>query len=989
MLHIRTTPCFLLTVLILTILIGLVFAGSGLCSAGQLDPSFGTGGKLDVDFQGATYDDGFRVLSLSDGRSLVLFTLYGGGYSDTAVLRMNADGTLDTMLARMDAFYGTAFALQSDGKIVIAGSGPDATGTDDFVVVRLLADGSADPSFGINGKARTDLGGYDEARAVSIQTDGKIVAAGYSGGAGYDLGLVRYDANGNLDPSFGGGDGIVVTDFAGRYDFAQAMALQSDGKIVAAGYSYISNADFLIARYNADGTLDTSFNGTGYVFLDTGSTNDRAAAVAVQPDGRVVVAGTNNTGNYNYVVARYNSNGALDGTFGSGGTAIIDFGNHETTNDMVLQPDGKILLAGMRYTNNQDCTIVRLNGDGSLDTGFGTGGTTVTAVNSDNDQALGLALQGDGRILVAGDASFSGDRDVLLLRYLADGTLDTGFDGDGMTTMAFQGSTDNWLTDMVMQRDGKVVAVGSLGEAADNARLTLVRFNAAGLLDPTFGTAGKVTTDSTGYADAVGLQTDGKIVVAGTTTGANFFVARYDIHGNLDASFGGSGIVTTDLGGYDIAQTLALQPDGKIVVGGYSNSSLFALVRYNPDGALDASFGSGGIVVTDLGAAGGGQFVSIAVLNNGKIVAAGYANGGATVDFLVARFDPNGSLDTGFGTSGGFTTTDFLGDYDEAYAMAVQPDGKILVGGEIYDPGTAVSDFGLVRYNPDGSLDSSFGSGGTATADLGGAGYYDWINAVAVSPDGKIVAAGAADNGTYYNLAVARWNPDGTLDTSFDGDGMVTSDFGNYEEADALLIGPDGKIWAGGYSTSLSTSTDLSVVRYMGSDDLLSDDFEDGVLDWTIKKGNWVEQAGELTVGMSNKSLAFAPTPWSPSGASSCSNCSIEIDVQTDGGPYSKVFLEGWYQNGANKVDLILNEPADKWILKQHSGGTTVAAAKVSRPIVPGASYHVEITFDGSVFRVFVDGDQIIGMNAGGPAAGNLALKVKNTSAAFRQVRIF
>ncbi len=345
-----------------------------------------------------------------------------------------------------------------------------------------------------------------------------------------------------------------------------------------------------------------------------------------------------------------------------------------------------------------------------------------------------------------------------------------------------------------------------------------------GSLDPSFGHGGRVTTnfhlnpDGTPSFDllyVLVLQPDGKIV-AGGEVGAEVFgdlhdfaLARYHPDGSLDRRFGDGGKVTTDFkdNGFDLLYALALQPDGKLVgggrtspVGGSTGGNFdFALARYHPDGSLDASFGSGGKVTTDF-AAQDDAVRGLAIQPDGKIVAAGRARVNNSTDFALARYLPDGALDSTFG-SGGKVTTSFDTGYERALTMALQPDGKIIVAGSVYidDPNVVSPDFGLIRYQPDGHLDSSFGSSGKVTTDFGG---FDQIRALLVQSDGKIIAAGAAEliSGD-LDFGLARYHPDGTLDPTFGNQGKVNTDFGGLERIYALLLQVDGKIVAGGMTT--------------------------------------------------------------------------------------------------------------------------------------------------------------------------------------------
>jgi uncharacterized delta-60 repeat protein len=264
------------------------------------------------------------------------------------------------------------------------------------------------------------------------------------------------------------------------------------------------------------------------------------------------------------------------------------------------------------------------------------------------------------------------------------------------------------------------------------------------------------------FANAVAVQPDGKILAAGATfvggVGNEWALARYNGDGSLDASFGTGGLVITDIAPEII--DLALQPDGKIVAGGRGSGN-FALARYNPDGSLDTSFGTGGKVATDWG--GDDAIFSVALQPDGKIVAAGDSLS-STADFVLARYSLDGSLDSSFGT-GGKVITDFGGVGGRANAVVLQPDGKIVAAGisvHAANPAT----FALARYNVDGSLDSSFGIGGKVTTSFGGA-FGDVANALVLQPDGKIVAAGT-DEATSWDFALARYEGTAVIRVAID-----------------------------------------------------------------------------------------------------------------------------------------------------------------------------------------------------------------------------
>uniref|UniRef100_Q3ARU1 SbsA Ig-like domain-containing protein n=1 Tax=Chlorobium chlorochromatii (strain CaD3) TaxID=340177 RepID=Q3ARU1_CHLCH len=389
----------------------------------------------------------------------------------------------------------------------------------------------------------------------------------------------------------------------------------------------------------------------------------------------------------------------------------------------------------------------------------------------------------------------------------------------GIVTTDFGGSDSG--SSIALQTDGKIIVAGESSGGGDGG-FTVVRYNADGSLDITFDGDGKVTTDFGGleYATSVALQGDGKIVVAGykgisSSGGGDFALVRYNADGSLDITFDGDGKVTTDFGGWDEAESVTIDSNGKIVVVGYTGISSsgggdFAVVRYNVDGSLDATFGAGGKVITNVG---GEEYAhSVIVQSDNKIVVigdTGISSSGAS-DFALVRYNNDGSLDTTFGVSGKVTTNLDFGDFVGGATM--QSDGKIVVVGESYSlADMAVSgdqDFVLVRYNTDGSLDTSFADDGTLVADFGGG---ESATSVAVQADGKIVVTGdsfPAGGSGDSNVIVVRYHTDGTLDTTFSENGFVKTVVGE-SEGNSVVVQSDGRILVAGQSNG-----DFSLVRY-------------------------------------------------------------------------------------------------------------------------------------------------------------------------------
>lgn len=404
--------------------------------------------------------------------------------------------------------------------------------------------GTLDPTFDGDGRVTTDLGGRDSAGGIVIQPDGKIVAAGFGAGPGeFDFAVARYNSDGSLDTSWGG-DGTVNTDFATSDDRGWALARQPDGKIVVAGQTFVTpsvgsgHLDFALVRYNSDGSLDTSFSGDGKVNTDLGvGETDAALGVALQSDGKIVAAGyvrnlfPDPLGPADFAVARYNADGTPDNTFGVGGKITTDFGqDHDEASAVLIQSDGRIVAGGFAFSGTFDFGLARYNTDGTPDLGWGGDGTVLTNFGG-TDSATGLALQSDGRIVAAGSTNLSGSVDMALARYNTNGSLDTGFDGDGMVTTDFGG--DDSASDVALQTDGKIVTAGS--RLVGTYDFALGRYLPNGSLDPLWSGDGKVTTDFGGGSDigfGVAIQADGKIVAAGCAfclEAYDFALARYKI----------------------------------------------------------------------------------------------------------------------------------------------------------------------------------------------------------------------------------------------------------------------------------------------------------------------------------------------------------------------------------------------------------------------------------------------------------------------------
>ena len=394
-------------------------------------------------------------------------------------------------------------------------------------------------------------------------------------------------ASTGLDPSFGAA-GKTITTFGHDASVANnGMALQTDGKIVVVGSaSNGSNLDWRIARYNPNGALDSSFGSGGTVSRDFGDV-DSLRGVAIQPGGKIVVGGYSRVapGNAQWTVARYNNNGTPDLSFGSGGLAT-SFGSSVYSSNLLgvaLQIDGKIVAVG--YTRgpgllHDDITVARYNTDGSADSSFGSGGTVTTGLNygdTPNDRGNAMAIQPDGKIVVFGDYDTGEHRDnVVLLRYNIDGSLDPTLNGSGIRTDNF--SFHNGGRSLKIQSDGKIVVSGATcsGGACDSY---VARYNTNGGRDGGFGSGGVTIisfTSGSDSANSVAVTPDGLIVLVGSGqdgASAISFVSRFNTYGTLDTSFGSGGTFLPALSpNGDSLSAVIIQPDSKIVVGGTASN---------------------------------------------------------------------------------------------------------------------------------------------------------------------------------------------------------------------------------------------------------------------------------------------------------------------------------------------------------------------------------------------------------------------------------
>lgn len=665
---------------------------------------------------------------------------------------------------------------------------------------------------------------------VLVQSDGRLLVLV----AGANASIVRFYSDGTPDLEFGIGglvplDGNFLSVKPGR------MALQTDGKIVVA-----NKYNYSLQRFNTDGRADGSFGQAGKVTFPQNLAFE-IYTVVIQADGKIVVAGAQNPGTsvkQQFSLLRYTQNGTLDAGFGNAGQVVTPTGyEYGSVRYMVLRNDGKIVVAGDIHNGTFSPTflLAQYNTDGSLDNSFGGTGLVKTNMSGGNYQEAALAVQPDGKVLLGATGT--------LTRYNTDGSFNKA-----ISTGFYE------FNAIALGPDGKIVTGGNIflgtnrytGESDYNFAIN--RYLPDGSPDNTFNNNGKVTLGINNPDDlnALAIQPDGKLVLAGGTAISNFYglslyvVARLNLNGSLDNSFRGGGKLIDFLPAFQSGfRAVAVQPDGKIVTAG--NKYLY---RFNTDGSADNSFSGDGKTNVTTNTSG---YISILVQPDGKIL---YTGGDR--NFALVRFKPDGTLDSTFNGDG---IIELNGQSSSSYitAVALQPDGKILAAALIAPDGSPYTTPVLVRYTQNGYLDYGFNSSGIIFSPLSAGGNTSGgINSVVVQPDKKIALAGSLYDGSKTNFALARFNPDGSPDNSFDGDGKLSAAFGNVNSVAMLLsFRPGGKLVAAGKAGPSSDSNYLALAYYNadGSPDNSSGNAGRFISDIVVKSvSNLVETAEKFVL---------------------------------------------------------------------------------------------------------------------------------------------
>ncbi|MGD9562643.1 MAG: carboxypeptidase regulatory-like domain-containing protein [Pyrinomonadaceae bacterium] len=797
---------------------------------GDLDTTFGiSGGYVVSDFLGGQVDERpYDVAVQTDGKIIVAGNLRPGGNDyDYLVARYNTDGTLDTTFSTDGIFtlneglttdVVNALVIQTDGKIVAVGEN-DAVSQ--AYIFRLNTDGTLDTSFDGDGIVEITSAGIP--LSVALQTNGKIVVG--TSGLSDEAIILRLNTNGTLDTTFDT-DGRVS--LSPHLEFPHGLAIQANGRIIVAGTS--SSDDFSTVRLLSSGTLDTSFDGDGIAVTAIYAVANSARSVAIQANGRILVGGG---GDSNVVgLVRYNANGSLDTSFDADGIKTFqlkEVGNpSDYIEDLAIQPDGKILaIADTTYNilNRfipESFTLFRFNEDGSFDTSFDGNGV---ARSQWCEYGKDLFLQTDGKIAAIGIQERpvqNGTVGFCTQRFNADGSVDTSLNfqtSDGrmkQTVLSIQDFTQ--VEAVAGLPNGKILVAGwgeVPGQSYDTAKL--IRLNADGTPDTTFMDEGvfeyRDGTAST-YFNDLKILSDGSFLVAGEASLLGGVIAKFTPTGVLDTTFSGDGIAVINV--ISRIYSLTVQTDGKIIGCGSNGSGVATrngkIIRLSATGTLELD---GSAIV----GSGNNEIFECGLQSTGKLILAGYGNDGTSDYVAVSRRLSNFGADTTFGTNGTVTTDLSTTLNDRATDLVIQPNDNKIVVSSMGLNGGGDRDFAVLRYDANGitldpNLYENFGTGGISLINFGGTNPNDEANALLLQPDGQIIVGGLSDDTIEQRFGVAKLNSDGSLRLSFGTLGRAVTPFPNGDaQISALGLYTNGRILAAGTNWN-GTDYDFALVRY-------------------------------------------------------------------------------------------------------------------------------------------------------------------------------
>ncbi|MEZ5429247.1 MAG: hypothetical protein R2747_23570 [Pyrinomonadaceae bacterium] len=868
-----------------------------------------SGAAVDAGFNaGVTKGDPavYITKTLSDGKILVGGTFrIANGSPRSYLVRLNSDGSLDDIFnsgASGPNASVYAIAEQADGKFIIGGQFTSYNNVTRNRIARINPDGSLDASFSADVPAPSS----PYISKIAVQSDGKILVSGRINNS-----VRRLNSDGTLDTTF--------TSPITFSDGVQDIAIQPDGKILIGGVFPEG-----ILRLNTDGSADSAFAVT--------ESHYDAYSIKLLSDGKILIGGNfSHNGINSSSIKRLNPDGSTDGSFSTGAAGIFN-----QTEDIEVQKDGKVLVAG-HFTNDgfTALTLLRLNADGSQDNSF--------SIPNGNDKSLHIELQSDGKILLGGGfLSINGQAKAGIVRLNSDGSSDNLFNA------SFYGNA--LVQSIIQQPDGKLLVSGDFNFANGTPGSGIARFNLDGTRDISFDSGNGLSSDpATGYRyiyDAE-LQSDGKILLAGVFYGYQGHTSRGIVRLNSDGTPDTSFVMGINGGIIWVFETAVL-PDGKILASVFGTDPIdgfgfSGIVKLNPDGSLGDS----------IPAQPNGTVRKIAIQPDGKILIGGsFASIDGNPANFIARLKADGSLDTTFNIGSGFNST--------VLDIIVQPDGKILVGGAFTSfNGTPRNR--IARLNPDGSLDAGFDPGTGADST---------VYKLALEASGKVVLGGnfSALNGVGRNR-IARLDPNGSLDAGFASG--LDNDPANTVRA--LLLQTDGKLVLGGHFNSYDGAPRDSLARLLTNQSRppIFDYDGDGKTDVSIFRpgpGEWwylrSSDGGNRAFQFGSSTDKLVPADFTGDGSTDIafwreSTGEWFVLRSEDSSFYSFPFgttndipVPADY-DGDGKADPAIFRPSSAtwFIIRSTDGGTTIAQFGANTDLPVPADYDGDGKTDLAIFR--------------------------------------
>lgn len=756
-----------------------------------------------------------------------------GGLSNSAIATVDVTNVVENVTPTLDATFGTsgtagsnAFAtghfdqprasvIDASGKLVVVGKNDWSGPSTDIFIARFNTDGTLDRSFGHQGVVNQDLEAEEKAVAVAIDSAGRIVVTGtWILGGSQEVFVARFTPTGELDTSFNT-TGYRITTY-GVPMIAVDLKITVDDSILVA--SSVNPDGFRLLKFDSDGTY------RGYASADFNGGPDIATDMVLQSDGKVVITGTvfNEPMGNDFAAARFNvlPGLELDTTYNGDGKATLDLGNsdddisfgaHINSNDEIIMVGSTIPSGGKRA----DMAALKIDSNGDLISGFGTSGLLVVDIDGDGDdtsnQSIGKAVTSDasGNLYFAIDKGTS-NVDTVIYKTDANGSPVSGYGTAGQVT--FDHNSDENIAEALLidSSDRAVLLTTTIMNGEPD--VVVARFTTAGVLDTSFDTDGINILDPTFSNDTLNELIEltvaphaGKFVAVGTSSsdyGAKLIVARYNADGSQDDTFGSNGYYVhtapeATIIGHDIVEL----SNGKLVaVGAYDARGLVLMLKN--DGTLDTSFATTG--EKKLTGENGDLLLNVvAIDNSNKIVVSGTGNQ-VSNDLYMARMDLTGTLDNTFATDG--IALIYMGNHIAIEDIAVLSDNAIIAVGQRGNNGL------VAQITSTGTLDTTGFAPNDGYVTLDSGTNVDVLKRVKVKSDGKIVAAGYSTATEPSNLLV-QLNSNGTLDTTFDSDGIVSHNYGSGSaQTLALALDASDNILITGYNSN-GSNDDIFVAR--------------------------------------------------------------------------------------------------------------------------------------------------------------------------------